>query len=213
MGVGWSRPPSLPLRGLRGACAPLRKRPAIHPGQTAGDETHAAFGRRSIPAKQPVVKPTRRSASDPPPAKQPVVKPTRRSASDPSRLNRVAARRSSLRFGRNTPGIPPSRALSAGRLTGLGTHPGSTTGCYQRLHKTVRPGSRGGDSTGEFQFLPWDLGPHATPPTGCLTACYDQIRAPGGLHFFRPNPGNSSGCGSAFRRPAPRAGPGVAVSV
>ena len=68
MGVGWSRPPSLPLRGLRGACAPLRKRPAIHPGQTAcngtraafgrpaihpgqtaGSETHAAFGRRSIP--------------------------------------------------------------------------------------------------------------------------------------------------------------------
>ena len=26
-------------------------RPAIHPGQTAGDETHAAFGRRSIPAE------------------------------------------------------------------------------------------------------------------------------------------------------------------
>ena len=48
-----------------------------------------------------MVKPTRRSAG-------PVA--TRRSAGDPSRLNRVAARRSSLRFGRNTPGIPPSRA-------------------------------------------------------------------------------------------------------
>ena len=38
-------------------------------------------------------------------------------------------RRSSLRFGRNTPGIPPSRALSAGRLTGLGTHVTLSTGC------------------------------------------------------------------------------------
>ena len=36
--------------------------------------------------------------------------------------------RSSLRFGRNTLGIPPSRALSAGRLTGLGTHVTSSTG-------------------------------------------------------------------------------------
>ena len=42
---------------------------------------------------------------------------------------RAAARRSSLRFGRNTPGIPLSRALSAGRLPGLGAHAGSTTGC------------------------------------------------------------------------------------
>ena len=47
---------------------------------------------------------------------QPVNKVTRRSAGDPSRLNRAASRRSSLRFGRNTHGIPPSRALSAGRL-------------------------------------------------------------------------------------------------
>ncbi len=60
------------------------------------------------------------------------MKPARRSAGDPSRLNRVAARRSSLRFGRNTLGIPPSRALSAGRLTGLGAHAGSTTGCSPR---------------------------------------------------------------------------------
>ena len=51
MGVGWPRPPSLPLRGLRGACAPLRKRLAIHPGPTACSETRAAFGRRSIPAE------------------------------------------------------------------------------------------------------------------------------------------------------------------
>ena len=33
-----------------------------------------------------------------------------------------------LRFGRNTLGIPPSRALSAGRLAGLGAHVGFTTG-------------------------------------------------------------------------------------
>ena len=60
---------------------------------------------------------------------QPVNKVTRRSAGDPSRLNRAASRRSSLRFGRNTPGIPPSRALSAGRLTGLGAHATLSTGC------------------------------------------------------------------------------------
>ena len=78
---------------------------------------------------------------------QPVVQPTRPSSpgggssGDPSRLNRPptgrtgALRRSALRFGRNTlgpvlpVGAPPSRALSAGRLTALGAHPGSTTGC------------------------------------------------------------------------------------
>ena len=98
----------------------------MHPVQTAGSETRAAqfsrwgLGRRSIPAKQPVMKPTRPSS------------PGGGSAGDPSRLNRVASRRSSLRFGRNTRGIPPSRALSAGRLAGLGAHAGSTTGCSPR---------------------------------------------------------------------------------
>ena len=114
-----SRPDSR-WRSPRGPVLPVGARPAIHPGQTTGSETHAAqfsrwgLGQRSIPAKQPVMKPTRRSAGD------------------PSRLNRVAARRSSLRFGRNTRGIPPSRALSAGRLTTLGAHVGSTTGCSPR---------------------------------------------------------------------------------
>ena len=89
---------------------PLTNGPT-EPALTAGGQTQAAFERRCIPAKQPVMKPTRRSAGD------------------PSRLNRIAARRSSLRFGRNTLGIPPSRALSAGRLAGLGAHVGSTTGC------------------------------------------------------------------------------------
>ena len=110
----------------------------MHPGQTAGDETRAAFGRRSIPAKQPVMKPARRSAGD------------------ASRLNRVASRRSSLRFGRNTPGIPSSRALSAGRLASLGAHAGSTTGCYPRRcaplivafrSKYTRASSPGGGSS------------------------------------------------------------------
>ena len=59
-----------------------------------------------------------------------MVKPTRRSSGDPSRLSRAALRRAALRFGRNTLGIPPSRALSGGRLAALGAHPGSTTGCY-----------------------------------------------------------------------------------
>ena len=103
---------------------------AIHPGQTACDETHAAqfsrwgLGRRSIPA------------------------------------DRVASRRSSLRFGRNTPGpvlpvgAPPSRALSAGPppgelappgelgLTGLGAHAGSTTGCSPRRCASLIVGFR-----------------------------------------------------------------------
>ena len=43
-----------------------------------------------------------------------MVEPTRRSTGDPSRLNHSASLRSALRFGRSTPGIPPSRALSAG---------------------------------------------------------------------------------------------------
>ena len=61
--------------------------------------------------------------------KQPVDKVTRRSAGDASRLNHASPRRSSLRFGRNTLGIPPSRALSAGRLTSLGAHVTLSTGC------------------------------------------------------------------------------------
>ena len=77
-------------------------RPAIHPGQTTGGGTHAAQFSRWGLGRRSI------------PA------------------DRVAARRSSLRFGRNTPGIPPSRALSAGRLTGLGAHTGSTTGCSPR---------------------------------------------------------------------------------
>ncbi len=56
----------------------------------------------------------------------------------PPAVHRVASRRSSLRFGRNTRGpvlpvgAPPSRALSAGCLAGLGAHVGSTTGCSPR---------------------------------------------------------------------------------
>ena len=96
-------------RRWRGSRSDARHHPV---GLAACGETHAAFERRSIPPKQPVVKPTRPSS------------PGGGSAGDPSRLNRVATRRSSLRFGRNTPGIPPSRALSAGRLTSLGAHVG-----------------------------------------------------------------------------------------
>ena len=59
-------PPSRPAGGrgnpeisLSGNSEPSRA------GLPAGGETRAAFGRRSIPPKQPVVKPTRRSAGDP----------------------------------------------------------------------------------------------------------------------------------------------------
>ena len=61
----------------------------------------------------------------------------------PPAVHRVASRRSSLRFGRNTlgpvlpVGAPPSRALSAGRLAGLGAHAGSTTGCSPRRYASL----------------------------------------------------------------------------
>ena len=148
-------PPSLPLRGLRGARAPLRKRPAMHPGQTACDETHAAFGRRSIPAERRRCAPlivafqseyTRASSPGGGSSLTRLVSRTPRPHREnwptsaltwvpPPAVHRVASRRSSLRFGRNTPGpvlpvgAPPSRALSAGRLARLGAHVGSTTGC------------------------------------------------------------------------------------
>ena len=135
---------------------------------TAGGKTHTAFDRRSIPAQQPVVKPTRRSrarrdggrVAPPPvpsaPGSTRCWRPAPETAGDPSRLNRVASRRSSLRFGRNTLGIPPSRALSAGRLAGLGAHVGSTTGCSPRRFaplivafrsKYTRASSPGGGSS------------------------------------------------------------------
>ena len=136
---------------------PRGVRPAIHPGQTACGKTHAAFGRRSIPAKQPVAKPTRRSAGDPSrltaslraahrcvsvgihpgqfsrwgllphaPCQPGASLASALTWVPPPAVHRVAARRSSLRFGRNTPGpvlpvgAPPSRALSAGRLAPTG---------------------------------------------------------------------------------------------
>ena len=81
----------------------------------------------------------RRSASAPTHARRgeptgPImnISPGGGSSGDPSRPNshRAASRPSSLRFGRNTPGIPPSRALSAGRLATLGAHATLPTGCY-----------------------------------------------------------------------------------
>ena len=58
------------------------------------------------------------------------VSPGGGASGDASRLNRAALRPSALRFGRNTPGIPPSRALSAGRLAALGAHATFSTGCW-----------------------------------------------------------------------------------
>ena len=68
----------------------LIRRPAIHPGQTTGSETRAAFGRRSIPAKQPA-KPARRSAGDPPGQTRrcaPLMKPARLVSRAPRRPRR-----------------------------------------------------------------------------------------------------------------------------
>ncbi len=130
-------------------------------GRAAGGGTHAAqfsrweLGRRFVPAKQPVMKPARRSAGDPsrltaslraahrcvsvgihpvflPHApRQPGASPASAlTRVPPPAVHRVVSRRSSLRFGRNTPGpvlpvgAPPSRALSAGRLASLRAHVG-----------------------------------------------------------------------------------------
>ena len=63
------------------------------------------------------------------PAKQPVMKPTRRSAGDPSRLTaslRAAHRCVSVGI---HPVFLPHAPCPAGRLAGLGAHVGSTTGC------------------------------------------------------------------------------------
>ena len=142
--------------------------------QTTGSETHAAqfsrwgLGRRSIPAKQPVAKPTRPSS------------PGGGSAGDPSRLNRVAARRSSLRFGRNTPGpvlpvgAPPSRALSAGRLapTGRTGQPRRSHGFHHRLFTASLCGALRCVSVEIHPvFLPHaPCQPGASPPPGELAA-------------------------------------------
>ena len=66
------------------------------------------------------------------PAKQPVVKPTRRSAGDPSRLNRAAHRCVSV--GIHAVFLPhapcqPGASPPPGELAGLGAHVGFITGC------------------------------------------------------------------------------------
>ena len=69
---------------------PRGVRPAIHPGQTTGSETHAAFGRRSIPAEPRRFAPL------------------------------IVAFRSKYTRASSPSGAPPSRALSAGRLAPTG---------------------------------------------------------------------------------------------
>ena len=162
-------------------------RPSSPGGGSAGDpsrpnnrdETHAAqfsrwgLGRRSIPAKQPVMKPTRpslpvgaRPAIHPGwglgrrsiPAKQPVMKPTRPSspgggsAGDPSRLNRVASQPVMKPTRPSSPGIPPS---AAGRLAGLGDPSRLFTASLRAAHRCVSVEIHPG------QFSRWGLLPHA----------------------------------------------------
>ena len=168
------RPP--PGLGTRGTASRRR------PGLTAGGETHAAqfsrwgLGRRSIPAKQPVMKPTRPSS------------PGGASAGDPSRLTaslRAAHRCVSVeihpgQFSRwgllphapCQPGVSPP----PGELAGLGAHAGSTTGCSPRRFaplivafrsKYTRASSPGG---GFLPHAPCQPDPHrenwASPPPG-----------------------------------------------
>ena len=134
---------------------------AIHPGQTAGDETHAAFGRRSIPAEPRRLRAAHRCVSVgihpvflPHAPCQPCASPVSALTwVPPPAVHRVASRRSSLRFGRNTPGpvlpvgAPPSRALSAVRLApnGDGVPPPTPTRWLYAVPGQVRaPGKHGG---------------------------------------------------------------------
>ncbi len=130
-----------PVANPRGPVLPVGARPAMHPAQTAGDETRAAFGRRSIPAKQPVMKPTRRSAGD------------------PSRLNRVAfaplivALRSEY-----------TRYSSLTRLVSPAPHrPRRSRGFHHRLFTTSLRAVRRCASVGIHpgQFSRWGLLPRA----------------------------------------------------
>ena len=119
-------------------------RPSSPGGGSAGDPSRPNAGDVTRPSSpgggSPAIHPLNRVAArrSSLPGIHSGARPPRRSRGFHHRLNRVAARRSSLRFGRNTlgpvlpVGAPPSRALSAGRLPGLGAHLGSTTGCSPR---------------------------------------------------------------------------------
>ena len=152
-------------------------RPAMHPGQTACDETRAAqfsrwgLGRRSIPPDRVALRRSslRFGRNTPGPVLPVGLLPHAPCQPDPHRENwaspasaltrvpppavhRAASRRSSLRFSRNTSGIPPSRALSAGPppgglappgelgLAALGAHATLPTDCQARRERGVRGG-------------------------------------------------------------------------
>ena len=138
-------PPSLPLRGLRGACAPLRKpEPRRDGGRVAPPPVPSAPGstRCLRPAPETRAKKGWGSGGPAPrPFRSGVYAVLAPRSGNERRCIPAAPLRSSLRFGRNTPGpvlpvgAPPSRALSAGRLapTGrtaaLGAHADFATGC------------------------------------------------------------------------------------
>ena len=111
--------------------------PPIRPKRLRVPAPHPSAGARS-PRVGHFRSPWTQGGRGDPAPKQPVAKPTRRSTGDPSRLNHSASLRSALRFGRNTPGIPPSRALSAGRLapTGRTGRPRRSRGFHHRLLTT-----------------------------------------------------------------------------
>ena len=129
---------------------------------------------------------------------QPVVKPTRRSAGDASRPNHSASLRSSLRFSRNTPGIPPSRASSAGRLA-----PTGRTGRPRRsreFHHRLLTGT-----IGNLCFLP-QTGPTSTSEPQVASDVGD--RSP--LRFGRPGGQPLLAAGRGMRATRRGAGAGAA---
>ena len=130
-----------PNAGIPAQKAPPRNWGSFPPPASGGlcrpPPGELARGRRSLAAVTTLH--LRRSASAPTHARRgeptgPImnISPGGGSSGDPSRPNShgVASRRSSLRFGRNTPGIPPSHASSPGRLATLGAHATLPTGCY-----------------------------------------------------------------------------------
>ena len=177
-------------------------RPAIHPGQTACDETRAAqfsrwgLGRRSIPAKQPVMKPTRPSS------------PGGGSAGDPSRLNRVAfaplivaLRSEYTRYSSLTrlvsPAPRPHRETGQPRRS-RGFHHRLFTASLRAAHRCVSVEIHQG------QFSRWGLLPHApcqpgaSPPPGDWPASALTRVPPQAVHHSASPPHRENWC-SALR--------------
>ena len=150
----------------RGPVLPVGARPAIHPGQTAGDETHAAFGRRSIPAEPRRFRAAHRCAS-------------------------VGIHSVFLPHAPCQPGASPASALtSLTRLVSRAPHwPRRSRGFHHRLFTASLRAARRCASVEihSGQFSRWGLLPHAPCQPGASPP-------PGELAALGAHPGSTTGC-------------------